>query len=678
MHEPAATKESERSSAPIPSGRKLPVFLVTSDDSLWTQIGDIGNDWIPKQVDSIDELVATTQSGQPGVVLWDVRGCPTPSATLSRVQLHSDRFAIIALDGAPGEGAWTVPLQQRQVAAFLSLPIDAQKLIDALKHGREEINARVALLGDVSTVAPSPPGAKRRFPWVAGAVIAGVLSAFAATVLLLRHNDSAAPAKAQPGTVREPREPDKPSVAADERVDSLIDRAQQAMLDRHYLDPADGSALALYREALILDPSNGEVRQGLERLAQVLFARVQSALDERKFDVALQALETARSISPDDPRLATLDGRIAAIRNELGPAQIQAAINAQNFDRATQLIDEAARAKMLSSAKLTQLRDDVRLKREQSDIGRYMALIDSRLQQDRLIDPYNDSAAFYLNQARQENASSPALQLKYQEFLKRSLLTVRGAIDQRRFADADRLLAELRNSGVSAATMAALQRDLNTARSQPTHEEIDQALLKLAQNRLAQGRLTEPENDSALFYVNRLRAADPQDARVVQVASALQSQILDHARAAIDAADTAMAEALIRLADGLGPSADGQALNERLLQTKLVDAGSKLPSAGAMPEVAENLLARIKSLTPQYPRVAEVRNIEGWVELGYTVTDTGKVIDVNTLSSNPVGVFEAAAMEAVSQMRYQPVKQNGKAIAVGTKIRVTFRLSAAR
>jgi hypothetical protein len=29
-------------------------------------------------------------------------------------------------------------------------------------------------------------------------------------------------------------------------------------------------------------------------------------------------------------------------------------------------------------------------------------------------------------------------------------------------------------------------------------------------------------------------------------------------------------------------------------------------------------------------------------------------------------------------MRYQPVKQNGKAIAVGTKIRVTFRLSAAR
>jgi len=91
-----------------------------------------------------------------------------------------------------------------------------------------------------------------------------------------------------------PQLPQGATASADEKVDLLIERAQQAMLDRHYLDPAEGSALALYRSALLLDPSRGEASQGLQRLAEILFAKVQSALDERKFDVALQALETAR------------------------------------------------------------------------------------------------------------------------------------------------------------------------------------------------------------------------------------------------------------------------------------------------------------------------------------------------------------------------------------------------
>ena len=58
--------------------------------------------------------------------------------------------------------------------------------------------------------------------------------------------------------------------------------------------------------------------------------------------MALQALETARSIDPDDERLPALDARIESLRSELGPAQIQAALNAKNFDRALQLLDEAA------------------------------------------------------------------------------------------------------------------------------------------------------------------------------------------------------------------------------------------------------------------------------------------------------------------------------------------------
>jgi len=676
MHETAATVGAEPVPAPAPNRQRLSAFLVTSDDSLWMQIGGVGNDWTVKQLDSIDDLVAGTQSGQPGVVLWDARGCPNQADVLSRIQLHSDRFAVVALDVPVDVGAWTTPLEQRQIVATLSLPIDNQQLAEVLARGLEEIRARTALLGEASETAPIPPRPARRPPWVAAAIAAGAVGALAAAVFLLRPNDRPATAKTELGAVREPQALDKTSSAVADTMEILIGRAEQAMANRHYIDPAEGSALVLYRGALILDPSNGEARQGLARLAQILIARVQSALDERKFDAALQALETARSISPDDARLAALDARITAFRSELGPAQIQAAINAQNFDRATDLIDEAARAKLFNSAKLGQLRDDVRAQRGLFDAGRYAALIGARLQQGRLIDPSSDSAAFYLRQARQEGVASPALQVKYQEFLDRASQAVRGAVDQRRLADADRLLAEMRNVGAPASATTALQQNLDAARGQAAHEKADQPTFELAQSRLAQGNLIDPDKDSALFYVNQLRAADPQDARVAQLSNALQAQIQARARAALDAADTARAEALLQAADGLGPSADGKALGDRLVQAKLANADAKSSAAGALPEVAENLLSRVNPLKPRYPREALNRSIEGWVELGYTVTDSGTVVDVKVLHSDPAGVFEAAAIDAISRVSYQPVKRNGKATAVGTRVRVTFRMSA--
>jgi len=78
----------------------------------------------------------------------------------------------------------------------------------------------------------------------------------------------------------------------------------------------------------------------------------------------------------------------------------------------------------------------------------------------------------------------------------------------------------------------------------------------------------------------------------------------------------------------------------------------------------------------KYPSRALERNIEGWVEIQYTVTPKGKVVDVKALRADPVGVFEAAATDAVLRMSYKPVLKDGTPIAVTTKIRVAFRLAA--
>jgi periplasmic protein TonB len=684
----SATTRSESATAD-PSGRKSPnparksklsVLLITRDDELWPLIGpQLSSDLILKQVDSIDELGTATPSGHPAIILWDARNQSDHAALLSRMQLHSPRFAVIALDEASSNHAWTSPIALRQVVAHVAVAKLTEHLKAALEAAHEEVNARMALLGDGSTAAQGAaasgvaatgaPSGGRGIPWVSVSIAAGVLAAGAVAFMVLRHgNPAVAPAAVPSAEHAPPSQSAKLAVATDEKVELLIEKAQQAMLERHFIDPAEGSALTLYRSALLLEPASGEAHQGLQRLAEILVSRVQSALDERKFDVALQSLETARSISPNDSRLSALDERIATLRAELGPAQIMAAINAQNFDRAAQLIDEAARSKTLSSAKLAQLREEMRRRHQELDIANFVKLIDTRLQQDKLLEPRTDSAAYYLTQARAAGASAAALQSQSQEVNKRLAQMLRAAIDQRHFADADRLLADLHTYGVPAATIAGLQHDLTAARNPQVAAVPEQPqYLELAQSRLAQGKVTEPDNDSALFYVNQLRAADPKNSGLARISGAVQAQILEQARAALDATQPAKAEALLQMAAGLGASQDLAALNQRLGQVKLAGAG--------MPEVPEASMTRIKSIQLDYPPDALRKNIEGWVDLSYVITTDGKVTTVKVLSSTPPGVFESAATRALSRVRYTPMIQGGKAIAVGTKLRIAFRVS---
>jgi TonB family protein len=675
-----------RKSSRTSKSAKLSAYLVTRDDTLWPQIGAyIGQQLILKQSDSVDELLAAAPREHPAIILWDARNQPDAALILSRLQQHSACFAVVALDDAGGSNGW-------QVVVNVAIPVSPAELTAALEVAHEEVRARLALLGEEGAEAPAPapsvtraPVSKeisapsepqpthashsasrsRRFPKTPVLIVIG-LAIVCIGYVLLQPQDTVSPAP--PRAVPAAKAPAAAALpAADERVDLLIESAQKAMLDRHFIDPAEGSALSLYRSVLQLDPGNGEASQGLLRLTEVLFARVRSALDERKFDVALQALETARSIDPNDSRLAAFDQRIAALRAELGPAQIQAAINAENFDRASQLIEEAARAKSLTSAKLAQLRDDLKARREEFDVGNFVKLIDLRLQQDRVIEPREDSAAFYLSQARDAGASAVMLQPQSQEIDKRLAQTVRAAIDQRRFAEADRMLVDLRSDGILASTLAPLQRDLAAARLQAAGHDQPQAI-DLAVSRLAQGKVTEPDNDSALFYVNELRSSDPNNAGLAHISGLVQSQILEQARAALDATQIGSAESLLKLAAGLGASSVLDTLNQRL-------ALAKASAAASMQDVAESSLTRINAIETSYPTTARRKNIEGWVELSYQVTPQGSVAQIKVSNANPAGIFDDAATKALARVRYQPVLKDGKPIAVTTRIRIAFRLS---
>jgi protein TonB len=78
---------------------------------------------------------------------------------------------------------------------------------------------------------------------------------------------------------------------------------------------------------------------------------------------------------------------------------------------------------------------------------------------------------------------------------------------------------------------------------------------------------------------------------------------------------------------------------------------------------------------PVYPAKAQNSKLAGWVDLEFTVSESGKVQDVAVHATSIPGVFEDAAIKAVSQWRYRPIMREAKPVPVRTQIRVRFTLS---
>ncbi|MCJ7450988.1 MAG: TonB family protein [Steroidobacteraceae bacterium] len=87
------------------------------------------------------------------------------------------------------------------------------------------------------------------------------------------------------------------------------------------------------------------------------------------------------------------------------------------------------------------------------------------------------------------------------------------------------------------------------------------------------------------------------------------------------------------------------------------------PAVSAMLAMPSDELGRVSSTNPVYPAAALRDGVEGWVELSFTITETGTVRDIEVVDATPRGVFESSAMEALASWRYKPRIANGQPVA---------------
>jgi TonB family protein len=79
-------------------------------------------------------------------------------------------------------------------------------------------------------------------------------------------------------------------------------------------------------------------------------------------------------------------------------------------------------------------------------------------------------------------------------------------------------------------------------------------------------------------------------------------------------------------------------------------------------------------IEPQYPPQARQRNLEGWVQVQFTISTTGSVKDAVVVKSSN-SLFEHNALQAVSKWKYQPQIRGGKpAETAGQQVVLRFRM----
>ena len=193
-------------------------------------------------------------------------------------------------------------------------------------------------------------------------------------------------------------------------------------------------------------------------------------------------------------------------------------------------------------------------------------------------------------------------------------------------------------------------------------------LLKSARQSLARDRLVEPENDNAQYYLLALRKLDAEYVGLPALTDDLGSRLIAKGQADVNAHEYDAARDWLDHAAAIGyvsPQADAvrrdldAALAHRAFMANVITASQ---------------LTLVKSVQPPYPPKAEKTGVEGWVELDFTVTETGTVQDVAVDAAKPPGVFEAAATAALLQWRFKPLVRDAKTVATRARIRIRFAL----
>jgi TonB family protein len=433
------------------------------------------------------------------------------------------------------------------------------------------------------------------------------------------------------------------------RIQKMLDSAGIALSQGALIEPPGQNALELYRAVLTREPGNDLARRGIDGVADELIVQAERALMEQDVSRLASAVDAVRSVRPDHPRLAFFVSQLE--RERTLAAQSGQAVRA--VDTTGRPLETPAATRELPSVR----------------VQAFVQLANDRVSNNQLVG--KDGALGYLVSARDIDPADPGVVAASAQLAGLFDSNAQKAIRENRLDDANRWLQNEIELDADRAQIAGLRADIDAARI--GNQRADRArLLVLANQRIAQGRLLEPKGDSAQHYVDLLAAADPNFEGLADTRALLASRAMAESRSALGAHSLDRADTFARAAADAGaPAADVAELNSKITTARVAP-----PAVVQEPVVLpESKLRRTFFMAPAYPARARERNVEGWVDLEFTVTKDGTTRDAVVRGAEPANTFDRAAVDAVKRWRYEPRVVNGAVVEQRVEARLRFQLS---
>jgi len=602
------------------------LVVLTADDAflqtLRDAVGGARRLWHVPSADKVSDLLV---AGQVGIVVLDVQTLDAGARVfVEQIKRQFPDLVLVAAGHRDDEPSLAALISSGLVYRFIHKPMSparARLFAEAAIKKYEDQRRRAA-----ETPLRQPASPANRV-WLIGGGLAALLIIGAIAWIAHRNNGEEAP----PPSLSEAAK-----LAAVESP--VLTRAAAALAANRLTEPPGDNALELYLQLQTRNPADPAARAGLAEVHERLLTRAENALLEERLDEAAAAIDTARKSGVESGRIAFLTAQLAKSREQIKTAQAQ----------------------------VQQTRPRAEPKPEEDRVSPFLTLATQRIADGRLLEPDRDSARYYVQQALRADPQNPAALEAKRALAAKLLEDARSAIDKRDFASA-LFLIEGANGVAIPANIEAVQNLLAASRKQ-ADVDVRGQLLRNANERLLQDRLIEPANDNAKYFYQSLKQLDPANPALASVLQDLGTRLASKARRALILGQLDAAKSWLEEATSVGFSST----ETNSAQHDLDAAFAKQTFMTTL--IPANQLTVLKSVQPVYPMKAVNNKIEGWVDVEFTVTEAGKVNDVSVRTSSIPGVFEDAAVKAVSQWRYKPVLRDAKPVPVRSQIRVRFTL----
>jgi TonB family protein len=609
----------------------IELVVLTSDDAflqtLREAVGGARRLWHVPSADKVSDLLV---AGEVGIVVLDVQTLHDSARVfVEQIKRQFPDLVLVAAGHRDDETSLAGLISAGLVYRFIHKPMSparAKLFAEAAIKKYESQRQRAA---ETPVRQPASPTSHL---WLIGGAVAALL--IVGAIAWIAHRSSG----------EEPAPPNPTETAKPAAVEStVLARAAAALAANRLTEPAGDNALQLYLQLQARNPADADARLGLAEVHERLLARAENALLEERLDEAAAAIETARKSGVESGRIAFLSAQLAKSREQIKTAQVQ--------------VQQQSRA-----------RADVRTepKPEEDHVTPLLTLATQRIADGHLLEPERDSALYYVQEALRADPQNAAAAEAKRALASRLMEDARSAIDRRDFA---RALAVIQGAdGIAVpANLEVMQNLLAGARKQADADARNQ-LLRNANERLLQDRLIEPANDNAKYFYLTLKQLEPGNPALASMLQDLGTRLTTKARRALILGQLDAAKSWLDEVGSVG-------FNSAEVSSVQHDLDAAVAQHNFMTTlVPASQLTLLKSVQPTYPTKAINSKIEGWVDVEFTVAETGKVKDVTVRATSNPGIFEDAAIKAVSQWRYKPVLRDAQPAPVRSQIRVRFTL----